>query len=131
MKWIDGAFCDRVKARAEQLGLTIAQAMDRCGLTEDYLRRKPDKGRNIAAVLQIAEGLDMDPAELMGLVQPSPRRRTMIRIAHIVTCHINLMRANGGGTVDVEHVVAAALAELKQPTLKPRSPKAAKPKPLA
>lgn len=125
MMWVDEDFCERVKARAEQLGLTITQAMDRCGLTEDYLRRKPDKGRNIAAVLKIAQGLDMDPAELMGLPL-APRRRTVIRIAHIMTCHINLMRSNGDGVIDVEQVVAATLAALKQPPTKAPSPKRSK-----
>jgi hypothetical protein len=68
MRWDDEAFRGRIKAHAARLGLTLTEVMSRAELTEDYLRRVPDHGRNVAAIYKIAEVLGVHPAELMGLL---------------------------------------------------------------
>jgi hypothetical protein len=121
-KWSDEDFCLRVKAHAERLGLTITELMSRAGLTEDYLRRPPEYGRNIAGILKIAEAIGVNPAELMGLEASPAELRSAVTIAHIVAQqHFNLVRTNGDALViDIEKIVAATLAALKE--YKPPNP---------
>ena len=76
MKWSEKDFRARVKMHAARRGLTITEVLKRAGVTEDYLRHPPEGGRNISAILKIAEVLTVNPAELMGLELSHEERRS-------------------------------------------------------
>lgn len=114
--------------------MTMTELLKRAGLTEDYLRHPPEGGRNIAGILRIAEVLDVNPAELMGLEMSSPERRSMTMIAHVMAhVHLTIMRANGhgGAPTDVEKIILAVMTALKEqdapvPKSRPKAAGAAK-----
>jgi len=67
MRWSDEDFRQRVAARALVLGKSLTRVQREAGLAKDYFRKPPAHGRNLAGVLQIAEVLKVNPAELIGL----------------------------------------------------------------
>lgn len=112
MKWSDADFCSRVKTHAKRLGLTIEEVMTRAGLTEDLLRKKPAVGRNISSIFQIAEALDVNPAELMGL---AAKRSSAFIVAQHIVAQFNLLQddARSPSELDVEKITAAVIAALR------------------
>ena len=130
MKWSEKDFRARVKMHAARRGLTITEVLKRAGVTEDYLRHPPEGGRNISAILKIAEVLTVNPAELMGLELSHEERRSTMMVGQV----INIMRANGNylGKSEIEQIVVAVMAALKQydiPAAKHPKPAAARSRP--
>jgi transcriptional regulator with XRE-family HTH domain len=111
MKWSDADFCSRVKAHAKRLGLTIEEVMTRAGLTEDLLRRKPAVGRNISSIFQIAEALDVNPAELMGL---TPKRSSAFIVAQHIVAQFNMLQESTAPELDIENITAAVITALRE-----------------
>ena len=67
MLWSEDDFRKRVEARALELGKSLARVQREAGVAEEYLRKVPRHGRNVAGIFKIANALDINPAELMGL----------------------------------------------------------------
>jgi transcriptional regulator with XRE-family HTH domain len=111
MKWSDADFCSRVKAHAKRLGLTIEEVMTRAGLTEDLLRRKPAVGRNFSSIFQIAEALDVNPAELMGL---TPKRSSAFIVAQHIVAQFNMLQESAAPELDIENITAAVITALRE-----------------
>jgi hypothetical protein len=73
-KWSDRGFRDRVERLAAQKGKTIPEVLKDAGLSPDYFRKGSPRGRNIYAIIKIANVLDVLPHTLMVFtIFPSPQ----------------------------------------------------------
>lgn len=67
VEWSDAEFRARVEHHATRQGLVLSEVLRRAELGTAYFQKPPKDGRNIGGVLKIADVLDVDPIELLGL----------------------------------------------------------------
>lgn len=120
MEWSESNFRIRVEKHARRAGLTLTDVLTRAGLTEDYLRHKPAKGRNVAGIYAIAEVLEISPAALMGFELLGLDQRSALLVANVVK-HLNLNII--GSDIAPEQIALALSDALKQHSPKPRRAK--------
>ena len=67
-------FGQRVRARRQQLGLSQEALADLCGLHWTFVGQVERGRRNLTLhnILKIADGLEVDPGELLRGLQPPP-----------------------------------------------------------
>jgi transcriptional regulator with XRE-family HTH domain len=69
--WDDTAFKARVQALAKARGTSVRAALETAGITHRYFSRAQE-GRSTNLIFNLAQALDVPPAELLGLNEPPP-----------------------------------------------------------
>ena len=65
--WSDEAFCERVQRRCAELGKSQRWLLKEANCAHDYLQTNPTHGRRIDRIARIAEVLDVDLGQMLGL----------------------------------------------------------------
>ena len=65
--WSDEAFCERVVKRCSELGKSQRWLLKEAQCAHDYLQTNPTHGRRIDRIARIAEVLDVDLGQMLGL----------------------------------------------------------------
>jgi hypothetical protein len=84
MQWSDEEFRKRCKARARELRTNLTEVAREAGVAEEYFRKPPAHGRNIAGILKIAQVLKTDPAVLMGFRRTDHEMAAAVSLATAV-----------------------------------------------
>ena len=67
MSWSDAEFCARVVRRCEEVGRSQRAVLKEAQCAHDYLQTNPQHGRRIDRIVRIAEVLNTDLAQILGL----------------------------------------------------------------
>src|SRR5262245_6575505 len=115
-QWDDAAFIRRVQTLATRKNLTLREVCRRAKLAPDLLNKTPRLSRTVASVYKIAQALDADPAELLGIqveaaLPPDPRLDRLLVVTRVaVLLYLALEQRNAAPDgVDPQQVIKVLL----------------------